>query len=387
MTVPTALPNSLSRLPLPSRALQACVIIPARDEAQNIAATLAVLLHQRDLDGSPLDLARFEILLGCNNCRDATAAIARQFAQNHPQFALHVVEMTLAGADANVGTARRLLMDAACARLQQVDSREPHAICSTDADTRVSSTWITAILAEIAAGAEAVGGRVLVAAAPGPNPARAAYLRDTAYRLYAARLENLLDPQSADPMPRHFQFFGASLALTPRAYGLVGGLPRVPCLEDVQLEAALQRADVPLRHSPHVRVWTSARAQGRVEIGLSSQLREWEAFGAQKRAWLVPSAPELEARWSARRALRMLHAQISSGQNCERELEILGRELRLNPRWLAARARKTRFFGALWSDIERALDTDSRFRARFAPVPVEVALKQLRARLEGVGEK
>lgn len=373
--------------------MQACVVIPARDEARRIGAALRALSRQRDLNGATLSAARFEVLLLCNNCRDSTAQIARDFAAHQPQIALHVVEIDLPVASANVGFARGLLMDAARARLCQVSKSGPQAICSTDADSQVFSTWIAATLTEIAAGAEAVGGRIIMSDDDslgddcGEMAARGAYERDTTYRMLAARLENRLDPRPADPTPRHFQFFGASLAVTPRAYEQVGGLPRVECLEDVALERALFRADIAVRHSPHVRVSTSARCCGRVATGLSSQLREWNDLGERNAAWLVPSAPELCARWRTRRALRTLHACLSSGQSCEDEIALLSQELRLNPVWLRSRTRKTPFFGALWNDVERALDASSRFRGQWAPVAVEVAIAQLRALLEGVSDK
>ena len=378
--------------------MQACVVIPARDEERRIGAALRALSRQRDLGGVPLDTRRFEILLGCNNCRDSTAQIARDFAANRPQVALHVVEISLPRANANVGFARGLLMGVAHRRLGQVSQAQPQAICSTDADSQVFPTWIAATLTEIAAGAEAVGGRITmldddavendaVGSDFGEMAARGAYERDTTYRLLAARLENRLDPQPADPMPRHFQFFGASLAVTPRAYEQVGGLPRVECLEDVALERALFRADIAIRRSPHVRVSTSARRSGRVATGLSSRLREWNDLEKKNATWLVPSAPELCARWRARRALRTLHACLSSGQLGEAEIAWLSQQLRLNPVWLRSRTHKTPFFGALWSDVERALDANSLFRAQWAPVAVEVAIMQLHALLEGVSDK
>ncbi len=399
-------PQLFSHLPCPSARLQACVVIPARDEASGIVRTLQALAAQRDLDGSQLDNSRFEILLLCNNCRDETAQIARDFAKNHPQVALFVIEAHFSPENQNVGHARRLLMDAACARLGQSarhnpkNAEIPRAICSTDADTRVFPTWIAANLAEIAAGAEAVGGRILIektADSPRnvtPNVTRdaamrRAYLLDTAYRLYAARLETLLDPQSADPWPRHFQFFGASIAVTPRAYELVGGLPRVSQLEDMQFEAALRCHDVALRHSPHVRVSTSARLGGRVAIGLSTQLREWIDLDSQNLVWCVPSGYELGEKLRARRALRTLHSnfynQVSDFPKSE--TDDLAGALRLNPRWLAVRMQKTACFGALWHDVERALNANSLFRAQWPPVAVEVAITQLRAMLEGSEEK
>jgi len=45
-----------------------------------------------------------------------------------------------------------------------------------------------------------------------------------------AELEGWLDPDPADPLPRHHQHFGASLAVTVDAYRRAGGLPSMPGL-------------------------------------------------------------------------------------------------------------------------------------------------------------
>ena len=288
------------RIPAPSSQLRACVIIPARDEARSIRAALDALALQRDGDGI-LDPRAFEIMLLCNNCRDDTAQIARRWARAHPTIALHVVEKTLEGAQACVGAARRMLMDAAYLRLPRAGA----PICSTDADTRVDPFWLAATWAELENGASAVGGRITLDGAPGqPLSLRKIYLQDTVYRLLAARLEARLAPDDFDAWPRHFQFFGASMAVTAETYAQIGGLPRVPCLEDVALERALARADVPIRRSPWVRARTSARRAGRVECGLSTQLAQWHEL--KDRAWLVPSGIEIAARARLKQRVRGL---------------------------------------------------------------------------------
>jgi glycosyltransferase involved in cell wall biosynthesis len=120
-------------LPSPAPNLQACVIIPARDESEGIEATLDGFARQRDIEGNILDSARFEMLLLANNCRDQTAKIARKWSQNHPSVNLHVVEARFKKREACVGYARRLLMDTACQRLTvgQPQNHKPRAICST----------------------------------------------------------------------------------------------------------------------------------------------------------------------------------------------------------------------------------------------------------------
>jgi len=59
-----------------------------------------------------------------------------------------------------------------------------------------------------------------------------------------------------------------------------------------------------VRHSPHVRVSTSARQQGRVEVGLSWQLREWATHAHEQREPEVECPRQLAALWQARCELR-----------------------------------------------------------------------------------
>ncbi len=362
-------------LPAPNAQLVASVIVPARDEAANIRATLDALGAQLDLNSVPLDAQTFEIILLANNCGDDTAQIAREWAARHGAVALHVVEMRFARARACVGLARRALMDAACARLLALPTIDaPRAICSTDADTRVSPYWIAHTLEEMRLGAEAVGGRILLARDSSDVSTRRAYLLDTAYRLLRVRLESALDPHGADLWPRHFQFFGASLAIRPETYALVGGLPAVRCLEDMALEAELARRDCLVRHSPNVMALTSARRQGRVETGLSTQLQEWADSDG---AWLVPSGVEIAARARLKRRLRSQFQALDAPD----DLACLANTLGVTASKLRRQLRAATHFGELWQKIEPCLED------RWTPVPVEIALAELRAMLRTRAEK
>ncbi|MDO7849627.1 glycosyltransferase [Hymenobacter sp. M29] len=292
------------QLALPHPALRISVIIPAKDEVANLPTTLAALAAQVDLQGRPWPAGSFEVIVLANNCTDHTAAVVRQQARRFPHLMVHVAELCLPAPKAHVGRARRLLMDEACARLEQVGRRHG-IIASTDADTRVAPTWLAAIQAEIDAGADAVGGRILTEmSSPALQPLRRIQTADAAYHLLCARLESLLDPAPVDPWPRHHQHFGASLALTARAYRQVGGLPEVRFLEDEALCQALRRHDLKLRHSPTVQVLTSARREGRVEVGLSWQLSEWLKMSQQQREPYVDNPVQLARRWQLRRQLR-----------------------------------------------------------------------------------
>ncbi len=213
------------------------VIIPACDEAERIAATLAALAAQTDLDGQPLDHGSFEIIVLANNCTDATAGLARRVGQAHPTLALHVVELLLPPELSSAGAARRLLMDEACRRLLG-HGRPGGVIASLDADTHPAPTWLAATRHEFARGVDAVGGRITTDPAERaalPTGARLRHLRDVAYRSLLAELETLLDPVAHDPWPRHYQHFGASLAVTADAYRRAGGLPPVECARRCRL--------------------------------------------------------------------------------------------------------------------------------------------------------
>ncbi len=138
---------------------EVCVIVPVRNEAETLAATLKALTYQIDLEGKKLDWQRYEVILLANNCSDNSAEVARYFARLHPELVLHVVELTLPPAEAYIGRVRQILMDEAYRRLVY-NGREQGIIASTDGDSQVTPMWIAANIAEIAAGADAVGGRI-----------------------------------------------------------------------------------------------------------------------------------------------------------------------------------------------------------------------------------
>jgi len=378
-------PAGISDHPLvlapPDPRCDAIIIVPARDEATGIAATLGALAGQLTGEGVPLDPCRYEIVLLANNCTDATASVACAFAAAHPSLALHVVERTFSAGEANVGTARRLLMDEAYRRLALLD-RPRGIIVSTDADTRPEPTWLAATLAEIVAGADAVGGRIRTDArdrALLSKGARHSHLRDVGYRTLMTEVEALLDPVSYDPWPHHYQHFGASLALTAEAYRAIGGLPRLPALEDVALSVALVLADARFRHSPAVRVVTSARTVARNVRGFSTQLQEWEALRAAHAPFLVESAASIVARARQRRRLRQLWGAARAGLATNgTALAASARERGLSAHWLGVQLAVSQSFGVLELRVARQQGKRLPFDAIGPSQPIEVATHELR---------
>ena len=285
---------------------RAVVIVPARNEEASIGATLDALGAQVDLAGRTLDPSRFEILLLLNNCTDSTAAVASQWRRDHPLVRLHVVERTLRSHEAFVGTARRMMMDTAWRRLNARE--EVCGIISTDSDTQVSPDWVVQNMAALEAGADAVGGVILLEDGELqslPLGVRKAYLRDRRYQRLVAQLEDCLDPQNGDRWPRHLEHFGASLAVTPEAYVRVqAGCQLSHRLEDVAFVGELRRVGAKLRHQPEVKVYTSSRLHGRVDVGLSGQLRIWNEMSERGDQHQVLSAPWLAHRFRTLGRLR-----------------------------------------------------------------------------------
>ena len=293
-----------------------CIIIPVRDEAENIEATLLALTNQVDLHGQPLDKNRYEIIVLANNCTDNSAQIARNWAKKQPDLMLHVVEMTIESDRAHIGWVRKLLMDEAYRRLKAIGHNRG-IIASTDGDTKVSPTWIAAILQEINSGVDAVGGRIVTDCQDKwalDKSTRLYFLRYVGYEYLVARLETSIDPDPFECFPRHHQHYGASLAVTAQIYAKIGGLPPLRSSEDVALYQALKRVDARFRHSPMVKVTTSARAIGRAKAGLSDRLSQLKMMAQENQPMLVESASLVAARFYLRRRLRYLWQRMQRGQ-------------------------------------------------------------------------
>jgi glycosyltransferase involved in cell wall biosynthesis len=336
------------------------VIVPVRDEAATLTATLAALANQVDLNGGALSRDRYEIILLANNCCDHSASIARQYAACHPDLKLHVVEKHLPLIDAHIGRVRQMLMDEAYQRFcQQGGKRGKRGIiASTDGDSQVSPTWIAAILHEIAQGADAVGGRIVL----DPDGlgclsahAKACHLREVGYRSLIAELESYLDPDPYDPAPRHYQNYGASLAVTAEIYAQAGGMPLVRSPEDVALYQALLRVNARFRHSPIVRVVTSARQTGRTSMGLANQLSVWTAMGqdGQEQPFMVEPSGAIVTRLCARQQLRKLWGQSLNGyQPSILSIMLIANALNISTRWLNRELLQPQTFGLLFERIE-----------------------------------
>jgi hypothetical protein len=362
--------------PLPQ--CQVSVIIPAKDEAQTIVATLTALANQTCLNGKPLNQLTYEIIVLANNCSDESAAIARQFAQQHPELVLHIAEVTLPPDLAYIGHVRKILMDEAYLRLMSL-GHSRGIIASTDGDTQVSATWIAAISAEIDSGVDAVGGRILTdrhsRQALHPQ-AKSHFLQEVGYRSLVAQVEFHLDPDPYDPLPRHYQHYGASLAVTAEMYAKAGGIPPVKTPEDEAFYQALLRVDARFRHSPLVQVTTSARVSGRSPVGLAAQLCKWAELSEGSTLKVEPVTAMI-AWFQSRHKLRSLWQRLLSGSKISvDEVEPLAGKLGISTNWLFAELLQHHTFGKLFDRVTQYQQQSS--LNHWQPIDVTIAIGELR---------
>ncbi|MBB3882382.1 glycosyltransferase [Acetobacter oeni] len=238
------------------------VAIPVRDEAEKIGVCLLALAGQM---GAAVD----HVVLLLNNCTDRTRSVVAGLASSLP-FGLTVVERTYPPELAHAGSARREALAVAA------EIAGPAGfLFTTDADGCVAPDWLARNLEAFAAGAAAVCGRAVI----DPVEARAipACLHEddaaeVAYGTLLDQIHDLVDPDPADPWPRHTEHSGASIAVSVAAWKRAGGVPALPLGEDRGFIAALRQVDLPLRHAPDVLVTVSGRTTGRARGGMAETI-------------------------------------------------------------------------------------------------------------------
>ncbi len=236
-------------------AIEAVVVVPARDEEARIEACLCALAEQT------IARRRFETIVVLDGCRDRTSEVVARVARG---LGLRIT--TVPGPGTGAGGARRAGMDVACERLLRI-GRADGLIACTDADSRPAPDWLERQLAHVAAGAQAIAGLIELDAGEAallPQQVRRRRERDADNRLRQVR--------SIDPSAAHHHAAGASLAVTALTYRRVGGIEPLSALEDAGFADRLARYGVKLLRSSDVKVRTSARTHGRVGRGLSVDL-------------------------------------------------------------------------------------------------------------------
>jgi hypothetical protein len=329
------------------------VAIPAKDEAERIGACLLGLARQTCCPHAVVVLA--------NNCSDGTAGIVSAMASALP-YQLDVKCHDFSIQHANAGQARRLAM-----ALSEQRVRRDGALLTTDADAVVAPDWIERNCKAINSGADIVCGRVVV------HPSEAvlipAHLQsDDALecRLIELldRIADRLDPDPADPLPRHTEAAGASLAVTPAAFRRIGGIPAVPSGEDRAFVRALARIDARIRHDPSIVVSVSGRTIGRAPGGMADTIRRRMLRQDEFADEQVEPAVDAYRRYDFRSRVR----RACQRQSLPPELAI---DLGLSPNSLD-RMLAENYFGSAWACIEAASPFLTRRRVRFSELPRQI---------------
>jgi len=337
------------------------VAIPVRNEEHHLDACLDALREQ----SHPADA----VILLLNNCSDGSAGICRCAGSSWP--ALRIVECRLDGNDASAGEARRLAIEYAMAEVGD------GVILTTDADSIVPPGWIADNFAEIADGADCVCGMAVVSHQEcGGNRPRLAFddMRETLLLALQDEIAAILDPDPADPWPRHQQHSGASIAVLAGSLRRAGGAPRVAVGEDRALVAKLALVDARIRHSPRIQVTVSGRLQGRAAGGMADTMRR----RVNCLDWLTDD--RLEPTVDAYRRV-LMRARLRTVFRGEEEGDRLAKDLILS-RLVMDDALDSRFFGTAWARIERESAVLHRRRVAFADLARET--RQALALLEHV---
>ena len=188
------------------------------------------------------------VVLAADACTDRTVDRARAAwaASGLPEGTARLEVVT--GSWRSAGGAR-----AAAASWALANCR-PEWIASTDADTAVPENWGADQLEHAAHGVDAVLGTVE------PDPAECPV---AVYRLWQ-REHTLAEG--------HPHIHAANMGVRARSYERAGGFPALECSEDEALVAALHRVGARIEATDRIRAITSARFEGRAELGFAHHL-------------------------------------------------------------------------------------------------------------------
>jgi glycosyltransferase involved in cell wall biosynthesis len=333
----------------------AVVAIPVRDEEDTLGACLSALARQTRRPRA--------IVLLLNNCTDLSLDICKAALSYLP---LHIVERTLSGEDASAGEARRLALSHAAALAPS------GVILTTDADAVPPDDWVAQNLAEIGRGAEAVCGQARIDAAGAwliPERLHEEHRKESACLAALDALHAAIDPDPADPWPRHQSQPGASIAVTSAALKRAGGPPHVATAEDRTLIARLRMVDARIRHAPQIEVTVSGRLHGRAAGGMADTIRRRiKAPDPYADPALEPAIDAYRRAIAKARLRRVYHA----GEDARALAEDL-----LIPAPFMARALKLAFFGAAWAQVQLLSPVLQRRRLPAADLPRETRLARL----------
>jgi len=272
-----------------------CICVPARNEEERLPLLLEALAGQ-NVEG-PVPIA-----ICLNNTTDASKDVIATVSKRYrDRLAVALEVATFPPELAHAGSARASAMAAGMAHLEPSGG----VLITTDADARPPANWISANLEAIAAGADIVGGRLVLdedeEIPPGIVASR--YLWDRYWAAVRA-IEDEIDPCLWDPPPRHGDHTGGSLAITCEMFRRSGGVPLVASGEDRALVEAAIVAGGRLVHPSDVWTRVSARLDGRATNGMAEMMRRMGDAASGGAAEMAPALRHWRERAKWRRDKR-----------------------------------------------------------------------------------
>ncbi len=355
--------------------IKLCVIVPVKNEEENLIHTLNALNFQKNENGYGLSKDLYEVLLLTNNCTDGSYNLALEYQKQYADFNLHVADIELAKNVAHIGTVRRMLMDEAYNRFIR-NNNAKGIIASTDGDSEVDEAWINNIILAMEKGIDVVGGRIL--SKNTPNSSRLYHLQNVTYRYYMSKLESVINPCAHDPWPRHFQCYGPSIAVTCDTYNRAGRLPVLPFLEDEEFRKALYRIDAKVRMCPKVKVYTSARLVGKVDFGFSVQLQVWADMKTNNRQIVEETLDALIEKFELKRLLKECWEESLLFHSKKFTLKSIAERLQIDFSWLKEEFKTNKYFGTLWEKVEKKFLEDGGWRKVHPLVPIGEVISAMR---------
>lgn len=148
------------------------------------------------------------------------------------------------------------------------------------------------------------------------------------------------------------------------------------------------RVNARFRHSPLVKVVTSARQTGRATLGLANQLKQWTMMEVDEQPFVVEPINAIALRLQVRHQLRILWSGILDGYQPDIAcIAQIATDLGVNVQWLTTELTQPYTFGLLFEKIEQRQEQEGIWAQRWQKVEIRQAIAQLRLYLDKLHKK
>ena len=343
------------------------VTIPAHNEEKLIQKCLVALADQRTCQDKILIGDRFEILLFCHNCTDATLQKSLAVLSRFPRLNLHVLESDDFRIN-NVGAVRRILMRIASKRLNSSNT----FIAMTDADTIVHPFWVDNIIKYIGSPYHLICGRIKVELHNLPLRTKSILATKESYDNLRSMIIRELVQDDNYPAALHSDNSGPNLAVRANVYDDIGGLEPLGFCEDVAFYDRIIYAGYHVRHCPVTLVTTSGRTVTRVPWGFGAEMGHWEKDGT-----LCPMVEGISATLQRLNIFSLVLTYPETGEKMG--LSDAAHQSGLGQPYLKELAGNYKTVRALVHRLEKDLDALDSWRKKFPLIDIFTANRELEA--------